>query len=139
MENRCHSLSFLPRTLAAVLLLVLLFDHHAHAGIIPLADFITLKDGKTPRLRISARARSQTITFPPVAAKPFDSPPVRLLATASSGLPITYSILSGPASVNGDLLTFTSPGVATVLATQSGNSEYSAAGLHLRNTGTGKK
>ncbi len=79
---------------------------------------------------------NQTVTFPAVAGRPFNSPPVPLLATASSGLPLRYSILSGPGAISGNLLTFTALGTVTVQAFQAGNANYNSAGAHIRINGT---
>jgi hypothetical protein len=53
---------------------------------------------------------------------------VQLTATATSGLPVSYSV-SDPAvaTVSGNTLTLLKPGTAIVTATQTGNSNYSAA------------
>ena len=52
---------------------------------------------------------------------------ITLNATASSGLPISYSVLSGPATVNNNILTTTASGNVTVEADQGGNGDYTAA------------
>ncbi|MBI5856505.1 MAG: hypothetical protein HZB42_02545 [Sphingobacteriales bacterium] len=70
---------------------------------------------------------SQTISFPAIANQNFGNPPVSLAATASSGLPIIYSVVSGPATVSGNLLTLTGLGTVTVRASQSGDTNYLAA------------
>lgn len=51
-----------------------------------------------------------------------------LTATASSELPVTYTV-SDPslATVSGNILTFLKPGAVAVTATQSGNADYKAA------------
>ncbi|MDZ4287031.1 MAG: Ig-like domain-containing protein [Prosthecobacter sp.] len=50
-----------------------------------------------------------------------------LSATASSGLPVSYSVLSGPATLSGSVLTFTGTGPVSVRASQAGDSAYLAA------------
>ena len=45
------------------------------------------------------QGKLQKITFPPVADMKPSSPPVTLQASADSGLPVEYYILSGPAVV----------------------------------------
>ena len=50
-----------------------------------------------------------------------------LTATATSGLPVTYTVTSGPATVSGSTLTYTAPGTVVVTASQPGNVQYSAA------------
>jgi hypothetical protein len=49
-----------------------------------------------------------------------------LNATASSGLPVSYSA-TGPATLNGTTLTITGAGAVQVTASQSGNANYAAA------------
>jgi hypothetical protein len=53
--------------------------------------------------------------------------PVTLSATSTSGLAVSYSIVSGPGSINGTTLTPSGVGTITVSASQAGNSNYSAA------------
>lgn len=69
----------------------------------------------------------QTITFDPVTA-PFVGATAMLTASASSGLPVTFT--ASPANVctvNGDTLTGVADGTCTVTANQAGNSSYAAA------------
>lgn len=71
---------------------------------------------------------SQTITFPAITNKTYGDAPITLSATASSGLPVTYSSSnSNVASISGSTLTITGPGRATITATQAGNDDYSPA------------
>jgi hypothetical protein len=77
----------------------------------------------------STSLASQTITFPAVANVPANAVPFTLSATSTSGLPITYTVLSGPATVSGNTVTLTGgTGPVTIQASQGGNSVYSAAG-----------
>ena len=46
---------------------------------------------------------------------------------ASSGLPVTVSVKSGPARISKGLLTITGRGVVTLSANQAGNVNYNAA------------
>ena len=55
------------------------------------------------------------------------APPITLSATASSGLPVTFSVTSGPGTVSGNSLTITGAGTVVVAANQAGNASYSAA------------
>jgi hypothetical protein len=71
---------------------------------------------------------SQTITFSPVTSPvTYPAGPFTLAATASSGLPVTFSVLSGPALVNGSTLTITGVGTVVVAANQVGNYLYAPA------------
>ena len=69
----------------------------------------------------------QTITFDAPTDKTYGDTPFSLAATASSGLPVSYSIVSGPATISGNTLTIIGAGEVTVRATQAGNTTYNAA------------
>jgi uncharacterized protein (TIGR03437 family) len=69
----------------------------------------------------------QTITFAAISDHLATDPPFQLSATASSGLPVTFSIASGPATISGNTLTITGLGAVTVLASQTGSNVYAAA------------
>lgn len=70
----------------------------------------------------------QTITFDTIETKLTMSPDFPVSATASSGLPITYSIISGPATISGNTISLTGVvGTVVVEAIQAGNASYSAA------------
>lgn len=70
----------------------------------------------------------QTLTFtPPADLFNFSTTPILLHATATSGLPVVYSIVSGPATVSGSNLTLTGTGTVVIRASQPGNDSYLAA------------
>ncbi|WP_255478556.1 PA14 domain-containing protein, partial [Rufibacter sp. XAAS-G3-1] len=70
----------------------------------------------------------QTIHFDPIANKNVGDAPFTISATANSGLPVTFTILSGPASISGNTITLTGmEGGVVVQAMQAGNGEYAAA------------
>jgi hypothetical protein len=68
---------------------------------------------------------------------PFSSIPTQTFASnstltisppsASSGLPVTLSVLSGPATISGSTVTFTGTGTVILAADQVGNANYLAA------------
>ena len=67
---------------------------------------------------------TQAITFPAIASKQTADVPFTLAATASSGLPVSYTVVAGnaSASVAGNTVTLTgTPGLVTIKATQPGN------------------
>jgi hypothetical protein len=70
---------------------------------------------------------NQTIAFGPLAPKLFGDAPFSLTASASSGLPVSFSIVSGPAAITGELVTITGAGVVAVRAAQPGNDNFNAA------------
>jgi sugar lactone lactonase YvrE len=70
---------------------------------------------------------AQTIIFTaPTSPLNYGKSPITLQATASSGLPITFSA-AGPATASGSTLTVTGTGTVTVTASQAGNANYLAA------------
>ncbi|MBN8459804.1 MAG: IPT/TIG domain-containing protein, partial [Verrucomicrobia bacterium] len=69
----------------------------------------------------------QTITFAAIGDK-LTTETVELSATASSGLPVSFSVLSGPAVISGGTtLTFTGAGSVSILAAQAGDGNWNAA------------
>ncbi len=70
---------------------------------------------------------AQTITFTPPATYYLGQGPLELVAEASSGLPVTLAVLSGPAELAGNVLTPTGPGKVKVQATQAGGGLYAVA------------
>jgi len=71
--------------------------------------------------------QNQVVTFPAIGPQTYPAGPFVLNATASSGLPVSYTVLSGPATLSGNVLTITGAGSATVQASQAGNAQYAAA------------
>jgi hypothetical protein len=71
---------------------------------------------------------SQTINFnPPSSPVVYGVAPITLSATASSGLTVKFSVLSGPGTVSGSTLAITGAGTVVVAANQAGNGSYTAA------------
>lgn len=64
---------------------------------------------------------SQTITFNPITDKIVSDVAFALDATSSANLPITYTILSGNATISGNVLNIIGAGTITVRASQAGN------------------
>jgi len=69
----------------------------------------------------------QVIDFPAIGDQDINNSPINLNATASSGLPVTYYVLSGPGSVSSDQLTLTDTGEVWIRATQDGDDNYYSA------------
>ena len=70
----------------------------------------------------------QAISFAQIPNKLNTNPPFDIEASATSGLDVTFNILSGPASIVGNTITLTGDtGKVVVEATQPGNSQYNAA------------
>ncbi len=70
----------------------------------------------------------QTITFPPIPAKTFGDPSFEITATASSGLPVTFTIYyNDVAQLVNNTVSIIGGGKVMIYAKQSGNSIYEAA------------
>ena len=69
----------------------------------------------------------QTITFGPLSGVTLGAAPITLNASASSGLAVTFSVISGPGTVKGSTLTVIGAGTITIEADQAGNADYQAA------------
>ncbi len=71
--------------------------------------------------------QDQTITFEVITDKFFGESSFTLSASASSGLPVSYSVVSGPVMLSGNEVTITGAGMAEIAANQSGNASFNAA------------
>lgn len=69
----------------------------------------------------------QAITFASIADKDYSVGSFALSATTASGLPVMYSVQSGPATLSGNTLTLTGVGTVAVRASQTGDNNYLAA------------
>ncbi len=79
-------------------------------------------------LTIRASKGSQSINFPSLANRLTTDGTITLNATSSAGLPVTYTLASGPATLSGNVLTLRgAPGTVMIRATQAGNDSYNAA------------
>jgi hypothetical protein len=98
------------------------------------SDTLSASLAVTPGFALSATAGlevtsdPQTITFtPPATALTYGAIPITLTATASSALPVTFSVISGPATLSGSTLHITGAGTIVVEASQGGNATYASA------------
>jgi hypothetical protein len=88
----------------------------------------TTAAGATNTVLLTVLKADQTITFGTIPPQTVNAPPILLTATAGSGLPVAFSLVSGPALLAGNLLSVgSSPGQVTVRAAQSGNGNYNVA------------
>jgi hypothetical protein len=69
----------------------------------------------------------QTIAFDQLSDKTYGDAPFQVVGTASSGLPVTFSVVSGPATLAGNTVTITGAGAVTVRASQPGDANYNPA------------
>ena len=69
----------------------------------------------------------QTISFDAIADHTYGDLSFSLYAAANSGLAVTFSIVSGPATLLGNVLSITGAGQVIVRADQAGNDLYDPA------------
>jgi hypothetical protein len=75
----------------------------------------------------SATKTDQTISFDVIPDQTYGTAYIVLSATASSGLPVTFTLLSGPATLSADTVYIHATGTIEVRATQAGNGDYNPA------------
>ena len=81
----------------------------------------------TATLALTNTAAIETITFTqPASPVTYGVAPITLVASANSQLPVTFTV-TGPATVNGSILTITGTGTVGITASQTGNPTYAAA------------
>ncbi|MBC7915418.1 MAG: T9SS type A sorting domain-containing protein [Pyrinomonadaceae bacterium] len=101
-------------------------DHLSVAWILPNGQLEAPISGS--RLSpFSSSATGQTITFQPIESKTFNGSPFTIGATTSSGLPVSFRIVSGPATIAANTLTMTGVGIVVVEASQAGDTNFIAA------------
>lgn len=79
------------------------------------------------------RRKTQMIDFPPLPDVQAGADPIPLIATTTSGLPISYSVRFGPAVIETNLLRITGGGLVSVAANQAGDETWWAADEVVRN------
>ncbi len=78
-------------------------------------------------------AASQFIDFAEISDKLISADSFELSATCTSGLPITYEVLSGPATIEGSTVTLNgNPGIVKIQASQPGNADWLPAPSVIR-------
>ncbi|WP_321317617.1 endonuclease [Labilibaculum sp.] len=70
---------------------------------------------------------SQDIAFAELTDKTYGDPAFELVASASSGLEVSFELISGPATLSGKELTLMGAGTVVVKAVQAGNENYEVA------------
>jgi hypothetical protein len=89
-----------------------------------------IHDGAAHGTLVVAKA-NQSIVFPVIGDRIVTDQP-GLAATASSGLPVVVSVVSGPATLVDGTLTFQGTGVVSVVATQAGDENWNAAPVEVQ-------
>ena len=83
--------------------------------------------GASKSVSINVLKADQAITFGALGSKTYGDAPFDLSAASSSALTVGFSLVSGPATINGKTVTMTAPGTVTVRASQAGDGNYNAA------------
>lgn len=117
------------RTIPAGLTVNIDFEPGVNAGVYPVQATIEDRDYTgTATGYVIIRKAEQTITFAELDNHYSTEAPIVLEATSSAGLPISFAVASGPATMHDAELTFTrEPGVVEVKAYQPGSENYFAA------------
>lgn len=97
------------------------------------ADYSGTKSGT-----LTISKATQAIAFTQPGNKTYEDAAFALHAVATSSLPVSFAVVSGPAIVSGNTLTITGAGTVTVKAMQAGNVNYQAAGDVERSFTVGK-
>lgn len=103
---------------------------NAPLGTYSLTATVTDNAGATTTstpVNITVGMSNQTIAFDAIPDKTYGDAPFTVSATASSGLPVTFSIVSGPATISGSTVTITGVGSVTIRASQAGDANNNAA------------
>jgi hypothetical protein len=80
---------------------------------------------------VSVSHASGTLAFAPIASHAFGDPPFRISAASASPAPVTYTVLGGPATLSGDMLTLNGGGRVRLLAKQAASGAYAATTAHI--------
>jgi hypothetical protein len=88
----------------------------------PYTSVILLKDATS-----GPSVSNQNINFAGLNNKTYGDAAFSVSATATSGLPVSFRIVSGPATINNGTITLTGTGTVVVEASQAGNASFSAA------------
>jgi len=89
-------------------------------------DAPSLPDGKDNNCNGEVDKVTQSITMEPIPDQVDANGSVKIVASASSGLSVNFSI-DGPADLFNEVLIFTGAGMITITTSQSGNSKYLVA------------
>ncbi len=80
----------------------------------------------SPFVVAQALQQGQSISFGPLASSVYGAAPITLTATASSGLPVSYTA-AGACTITGSTVNVSGVGACTVTAYQAGNASWTAA------------
>ncbi len=76
---------------------------------------------------LTVTAIAPTLTFAPIAAQKNGNPPFAVSASSPSSGAVTYTVVSGPATIAGNMVTLTGAGTVVLSASQAASGNYAAA------------
>ena len=98
------------------------------ATYMPDAASIKTYRAATGSVVVKVEKTTQTIHFAaPPATEKYGVKPIKLSATATSGLAVTFTVVAGRGKISGDELTITGAGTLEIAANQAGNASFKAA------------
>lgn len=83
--------------------------------------------GATSNFNGTLNTSFQAISFPQITTQLTTAAPFQLIAAASSGLPVSFSVESGSANIVNDIITLNGAGSVSIRASQLGNGTYDSA------------
>jgi Bacterial Ig-like domain (group 3) len=81
----------------------------------------------TGSVSLTVAAIVPTLSFGPIAAKTYGNLPFAVSATSASSGAVTYAVVSGPATITGNIVTLTGVGTVALSASQAASGNYAAA------------
>ena len=84
-------------------------------------------EGETSNFNGELNVGYQAISFPQITSKLTTDEPFEIEATATSGLEVIFEVLSGPATIDGNIVTVTGAGEVAIEANQPGDDTYDPA------------
>jgi sugar lactone lactonase YvrE len=86
------------------------------------ADYTTA----TGTTSIEVSTSVPVLTFAPIATQTYGAVPFAVSATSASSGAVTYTVVSGPATIAGNIVTLTSTGTVALSANQAANGNYTS-------------
>ncbi|HTU34993.1 MAG TPA: hypothetical protein VMF66_14425 [Candidatus Acidoferrum sp.] len=81
----------------------------------------------TATTNFTVAAEVPTLTFATIPAETYGNPPFAVSASSASSGALTYSVVSGPATITGDTVTITGIGPVVLEASQAASGNYTVA------------
>jgi hypothetical protein len=118
-----------------------LWDSGATAAVSVAAQFVQYRDlagniypitngtvnvGNEPILVETAANTTDTLTFAAITPPSFEGAPFPVFASSASNGAVTYSVVSGPATLSGSIVTLTGAGTVVLSASQAANANFVA-------------